>query len=619
MRLINKWKNRLIVFLLDTIATIISLFGAHWVLSSYISLDFFTFFLLILTQCCIFVITGLYRGIWQFASIPDLVRILRAAILSVIACSAILIFSSPIIFSHFSIVYGLLLVSMLSGSRLLYRSLHELKIVFMKGKRTLIVGAGSAADSLIRDLKRSFSIYEYKPIAIVDDNPDKQGCEIQGIRVIGKTSDIQRLIVKKNIQFILIAIPSANSTQMRKIVNYCEASNIPFKTLPGLKAITDLNIKTSILREIQLEDLLGREETSYDIQRIQQLIFDKTILITGGGGSIGSELCRQIAQHKPKHLIIIDKHEYNLYEIELELQNHFPDVKVHAFLCCVTDRSQMKLIFQQYQPELVFHVAAYKHVPLLEKHVRSAMFNNIIGTQITAELADEFNVKSFVLISTDKAVNPSNIMGSTKRAAELCCQALNHISNTRYITVRFGNVLDSAGSVIPLFRRQIANGGPVTITHPDITRYFMTIPEAALLILQSVTINTDADIFVLDMGEPIKIQYLAEQMIKLSGKKLGEQIKIRYTGLRPGEKLYEELFYGNEILCHTEYPKIKQAKAAWNDHIELNNLLKDILHSYYAHDEAKLKALLCKIVPSYCQTIEKSNAIFQQYEGNPVY
>jgi FlaA1/EpsC-like NDP-sugar epimerase len=611
-----KWKNRLIACLSDIIVTIIALSSANWLLSTDVFLKPSMLLILILTQFIIFIMMGLYRGIWRFASIPDLVRILKAGILGIASCYAILIFFPPHILSHFSIIYGLLLVSMLCTTRLLYRSSRDFKIFFVHGKRTLIVGAGSASDSLIRDLKRSFSLYGYTPIAIVDDNVKKLGCEIQGIRVMGMTSDIPAITIQKNIQFIVIAIPSANSAQMRKIVKYCEESNIPFKTLPGLKAITDYSVKTSILREIQLEDLLGREEISYDIHSINQLITEKTILITGAGGSIGSELCRQIAKYSPKNLIIIDKNEYNLYEIDLELHNKFPNMLVHAYLNCVTDRTQMQKIFEKYRPELVFHVAAYKHVPLLERHIRSAIYNNVIGTQITAELADAFNVKSFVLISTDKAVNPSNIMGSTKRAAEIFCQSLNQISNTRYITVRFGNVLDSAGSVIPLFRRQIAEGGPITVTHPNITRYFMTIPEAAQLILQSVTIQTNGDIFVLDMGEPIKIAYLAEQMIKLSNKKLGEPIKIIYTGLRPGEKLYEELFYANEQLYITAHPKIRQAKANVKDFMTLNKILKQMLLAYFAHDEAKLKTLLFKIVPDYQNTIKKISAKAPEYADN---
>jgi FlaA1/EpsC-like NDP-sugar epimerase len=351
---------------------------------------------------------------------------------------------------------------------------------------------------------------------------------------------------------------------------------------------------------------------------IHQFITGKKILITGGGGSIGAELCRQIAKYQPNHLIIVDKNEYNLYQIDNILSAQFPSLKIFPYLNCVTDRTQMHTIFKKHQPELVFHVAAYKHVPLLENHIRSAVFNNIIGTQVTAELANEFHVKSFVLISTDKAVNPTNIMGSTKRAAEIFCQSLNHIANTRYMTVRFGNVLDSAGSVIPLFRKQIAEGGPITVTHPEITRYFMTIPEAAQLILQAAAIETEGDIFVLDMGEPIKIKYLAEQMIKLSGKKLGEQIKIIYTGLRPGEKLYEELFYENEIRCPTEHAKIWQAKATVKHFMDLNKILKDLLYAYFMNDEPQLKKILLKIVFDCSNHINKISAPLFQHEDNTI-
>jgi FlaA1/EpsC-like NDP-sugar epimerase len=614
----KRWRNRVICFISDTISTIISLSSANWLSSSYIfkTSSLSIIISLILIQCSIFIITGLYRGIWRFVSIPDLLRILVAGLSGIIIFNYILSFTHSSNESHFSIIYGLLLVSLLSGTRLLYRWMHDSRMLFLNGKRTLIVGAGSACDSLIRDLKRSFSAYKYKPIAIVDDNSSKKGCEVQGIRVIGTIMDIPAITFKKNIQLILIAIPSASSTQMRTIVSYCEQSKIPFKTLPSLRGITDYNVKTSILREIQLEDLLGREEISYDLKLIKKLITGKTILVTGGGGSIGSELCRQIAQYTPQNLIIIDKNEYNLYSIDLELKNTFPSLHIDCYLSCVTDRLQMHAIFKEHQPELVFHVAAYKHVPLLEKHIRTAIFNNIIGTQITAELADEFNVKSFVYISTDKAVNPTNIMGSTKRVAEIFCQAINHESKTDYIIVRFGNVLDSTGSVIPLFRKQISEGGPITVTHRDITRYFMTIPEAAQLILQSVTIPPNGNIFVLDMGEPIKISYLAEQMIKLSGKKLEQDIQIVYTGLRPGEKLYEELFYEDEKLCSTEYPKIKQAQSQFYNFMELKKLLKEMLSAYYAHNESILLALLLKLVPEYRIILEKNGVKLPQNKDN---
>jgi FlaA1/EpsC-like NDP-sugar epimerase len=628
---LSQRKKRFIALTLDMMATIIALSSANWLSFVHLlrNLNFYTIIILILTQSFIFFMTGMYRGIWRFTSIPDLLRIFFASILGVLICNlvfvfysqpSILHFSMPAIL-HFSIVYGLLLVSILCGTRLLYRWSYDSQIIFLNGKRVLIIGAGSAGDSLIRDLRRSRSTYKYKPVAIVDDNLNKQGCDIQGIRVIGTTKEIPIITRKLNIQLILIAIPSANSTQMRTIVAYCEQSKIPFKTLPALRGLSDYDIKTSILREIQLEDLLGREEIAYEVNSIQKLIDGKTILVTGGGGSIGSELCRQISKYKPHHLIIIDNNEYNLYAIDIELKNKFPSLVFHSYLSCVTDRIEMQSIFKKHRPELVFHVAAYKHVPLLETHVRKAIFNNIIGTQITAELADEFKVKSFVLISTDKAVNPTNIMGSTKRAAELFCQALNQVSSTDYITVRFGNVLDSTGSVIPLFRKQIAEGGPLTVTHPEIVRYFMTIPEAAQLILQSVTITTKGDIFVLDMGEPIKIRYLAEQMIKLSGKKLGENIQIIYTGLRPGEKLYEELFYENERLSETDCHKIKQARSHYYDFIELKEILKEMLNAYYAQDESKLRALLFRMVPEYqvkkIKNLEEKNKIkILQYEDS---
>lgn len=416
--------------------------------------------------------------------------------------------------------------------------------------------------------------------------------------MLGFCQDIPRLVIKHNIELILIAIPSVDSKRMREIVCYCEESKIPFRTLPGLRDIADGHVTVNSLRDVLIEDLLGREQVNLNWEAIKASITDKTVLVTGGGGSIGSELCRQISLLSPKKLVVIDNNEFNLYSIDMEL-NKVMQNKIHAYLCSVTDKVEVQKIFATHQPNLVFHVAAYKHVPLLEKHIRISMYNNIIGTKIVAELAEKQAVDSFVLISTDKAVNPSSIMGATKRASEIFCQTFNLYSSTRFITVRFGNVLDSAGSVIPLFRKQLQNGGPLTVTHRDISRYFMTIPEASQLILQASTMQHQGDIFVLDMGEPINIRYLAEQMIKLSGKVISQDIDIEYTGLRPGEKLHEELFHQDENLCKTSHTKIRQAKVRVYDWKQLNDILNDIEMACANYEEMKLMSLLCQIVPEF--------------------
>ena len=386
---------------------------------------------------------------------------------------------------------------------------------------------------------------------------------------------------------------------MRDIVGFCEQSGVTFRTLPGIKDIADGIVSINSLREVLLEDLLGREEVQLDWDSIKDSVYNKAVLVTGAGGSIGSELCRQIARLLPKQLILIDKNEFNLYAIDRELQFISTILKIFPHLCCVTDTAEMKKIFKLYQPDLVFHVAAYKHVPLLENHLRISMYNNIIGTRVVAKLADQYRTDTFVLISTDKAVHPTSIMGATKRASEVLCQNYNLHSKTRYITVRFGNVLDSSGSVIPLFRKQLANGGPLTVTHPDISRYFMTIPEASVLILQAATMNENGDIFVLDMGNPIKIRYLAEQMIKLSGKTINQDIRIEYIGLRPGEKLHEELFHQQEDIHDTAHPKIKRAKTRLFNWDDLLDILDEIEIACTMQDEIRLKKLLNQLVPEY--------------------
>ena len=596
-----KWKKRSIAFLSDMIMSIIAWIGAG-VLSSCFILELIhptSFSMIILMQSFIYVMCGLYRGIWRFASIPDLVRIVRAVIIGTTVNLIVLNLYGLHLPFNIYIIYSLLLMTMLSGTRIFFRWFRDYKKLISHGKKILVVGAGSAGEGLIRDLKRSFQTYKYTPVAFVDDDPNRLGCEVQGVRVLGTCKDIANLVAKHNIELILIAMPSASSARMREIVQYCSESSAPFRTLPSLKDIADGAVKISAIRDVQIEDLLGREEIYHDWDAIKLRVQNKIILVTGGGGSIGAELCRQIGQLSPAKLIIVDNNEFNLYTIDMELRERLPNSKIETHLCNVTDVPEIQKIFALHKPNLVFHVAAYKHVPLLETHTRVAMHNNIIGTKIVAELADTFHANTFVLISTDKAVNPTSLMGATKRASEIFCQTFNSNSATEFITVRFGNVLDSAGSVIPLFRKQLLNGGPITVTHPDITRYFMTIPEAAQLILQATTMNNQGDIFVLDMGEPIKIRYLAEQMIKLSGKMLGRDIEIEFTGLRPGEKLYEELFHFNEDICATTHPKIKQAKVRHYDWKNLIKMMNEIIFACDTNDEIALKNLLFALIPEY--------------------
>jgi len=560
--------------------------------------------LILAAQAPVFWYYGLYRSMWRFASLPDLTNIAKSSIIGTLAITAILFLFNRLNFIPRTalILYPLFLGFLLGTPRLLYRlwKEHSLRYVLdsRSPKRTLIIGAGRAGEMLVRDILHDG---EYLLVGLVDDNPKLHGANIHGVPILhGGIERLAALVRKSNIQRLIIAMPSASDAQMQRIVEYCEQSQVPFLTLPKLSE----SPKTSIseLHKVSLDDLLGREKVKLDLGIIEDRLKGKCVLISGGGGSIGAELCRQIASLKPEKLIILERSEFNLYQIEQSLQKVSPETPLHIYLGDVGDAVRVKQILSIHQPDVIFHAAAYKHVPLLQHQIRETVKNNILGTQTFAQLAIQYQVKSFVLISTDKAVNPTNIMGASKRIAELFCQALNERSKTRFITVRFGNVLDSAGSVVPLFRSQIANGGPVTVTHPEITRYFMTIPEACQLILQAGAMGYGGEIFVLDMGSPIKIRYLAEQLIRLSGKIPDQDIQIVYTGLRAGEKLHEELFHAEEEqMSRTRHSKIMLASsrsADWNYLIEHLNLLKEATEQ---HDEQVIRPLLKSLVPEFCE------------------
>jgi FlaA1/EpsC-like NDP-sugar epimerase len=432
----------------------------------------------------------------------------------------------------------------------------------------------------VRDLLRQAN-QEYSAIGFVDDNVQKRGHDIHGVRVLGHIRDIPRLCRQYRIDLIFIALPSLNAKNMRRVIRWCEKSRLPIRTLPSLTALAKGHVSVNALRRLSIEDLLGREPVNLAFEQIHRELENKRIMVTGGGGSIGSELCRQIAEFRPASLLIVDNSEYNLYAIE------------------IVDTVAMQELFAVHRPQVVFHAAAYKHVPMLESQIRVAVFNNILGTYTVAQLSHTYNVEKFILISTDKAVNPTNIMGATKRAAEVICQSLNDHSSTAFITVRFGNVLGSVGSVVPLFTKQIEQGGPVTVTHPDITRYFMTIPEACQLILQSGANGEGSEIFVLDMGEPIKITYLAQQMIRLAGKEPGLDISIVFTGLRPGEKIFEELFYDTEALVPTVHDKIYKAQCNKVNWAGCEQRLAAIEKAVATFQEDELLVLLQEMVPEY--------------------
>jgi len=603
--LISKTRHRLTVFLHDLLIVPLAWFSAFWLRFNLDAIPEDNLAravdglpILLVTQAVAYWYFGLYKGVWRFASIPDLMRILNAVIGGVILGVGLLflLYRLDDVPRSVPAIYCILLVMFLTGPRFLYRWLKDRRVNLHTGKRVLIVGAGKAGEVLVRDLLRQ-SGRAYLPVAFVDNKKRWHGQEVHGVPVVDSCEAIPQVVDKYAIECVMLAVPSARSAQKRHLVELCEQSGVPFRTVPELDALMSGRVSIDQLREVSIEDLLGRDPVSLDWDGIRSGLTGKAILVTGGGGSIGSELCRQVARLEPATLLILDQSEFNLYSIEMELRAQFPLLKLHAYIGDVEDRVTVERLFSLHKPDMVFHAAAYKHVPLLEHQVREAVNNNVLGTQNVAEAADRHKCSEFVLISTDKAVNPTNVMGSTKRLAELFCQNLDARSTTRFITVRFGNVLGSAGSVVPLFRKQIEAGGPVTVTHPDMERYFMTIPEASQLIMQAAAIGDGGEIFVLDMNEPVKISYLAEQMIRLSGKVPGEDIEIKYIGLRPGEKLYEELFHDQEKLQTTGHEKILLAQHRKVDWELLSAAMVDFEQACNTFDDIRLMQQLQQLVP----------------------
>ena len=608
MQIARKLRSRFTAYIHDSIMIVVAWLGAFWLRFNFAPIP--EWFLLnaiqvvpvlVVVQGAVFWYLGLYRGVWRFASMPDLIRIVQSVVVGV-SLSAVAVFMltrmEGIPRTVFPL-YALLLVILLGGPRLLYRWLKERRLATVSDTKVLIVGAGRAGEMLIRELLRDRS-YGYHPVAFVDDDPTKRGWDIHGVRVVHGCEHIPELTASYAVELILLAIPSATSKQMRRIVALCEKAGVAFRTLPRIQDLVAGRSALRELREVSIEDLLGREPVSLDWASINRGMKGRVILVSGGGGSIGAELCRQIAQLQPSSLEVIDNSEYNLYEIDMELRKRFPGLSIGTRLADVCDADALDHIVREIRPTIVFHAAAYKHVPMLEYQVREAVRNNVLGTQNMATAAATHGVECFVLISTDKAVNPTSVMGASKRVAEIFCQNMHwRFPDTRFVTVRFGNVLDSAGSVVPLFRRQIEQGGPVTVTDPEVKRYFMTIPEACQLILEAGAVGKGGEVFVLDMGDPIKIGYLAEQMIVLAGKTPGEDIEIQYTGLRPGEKLFEELFHGQENLSATGRDKLLLAHYRPVDWGMLSEAVSSLSHACASYDEDRLHELLRSLVPEY--------------------
>ena len=551
----------------------------------------------------VFALARVERGLWRFAGLPDMERIFAAVTSAALLALAALYASGLSVYvpRAVGVIAPLMAFFIMSGSRLLYRRLAH-SPAEMAGGRTdvLILGAGSAAALLLRDiLSGSSAMRQWRVVGLLDDDPLKKGRQIQGVTVLGSLGELPAQARRLGVARVVIAMPSASLQARARAAKLAEQTGIAVMTVPGMDDLLSGRVAVSAIRSVEPEALLAREAVTLDEQRLRGLLSDKAVMVTGAGGSIGAELCRQIAQFGPSRLVLLEANEFAMYTLEQEFRAQHPGLAIHCAMGDVKDAGRMRQLMLQHRPDVLFHAAAYKHVPLMENdNAWEAVRNNVLGTLVTARAAIDAGVGRFVLVSTDKAVNPTNVMGATKRLAEMACQALQAVQEgTRFVTVRFGNVLGRSGSVIPKFREQIAAGGPITVTHPDIVRYFMSIREAAQLVLQAGAIGQGGEIFVLDMGEPVKIVDLARNMIKLSGFEESE-IAIEFTGLRPGEKLFEELLFDSETTLETPHPKLRVAKARSVGVEWLERLLAWLNDSRRRSDE-DIKRELREWVPEY--------------------
>jgi len=564
------------------------------------------FIYITLIKLIIFAFFKMYRSIWRYASVEELVNIVLAAIVSNLAIlSYTHLIGSNLPISVY-IIATLFDMMFIGGARFCLRVVKLYMDKFNQDKnkkRIMIIGAGEAGVLVIKEYKNHPQLNS-KPVALIDDDEYKQGRVIMGVPVVGKRDDILAQVEKLKIDEIILAMPSASKKDISSIVDICKKTKAKLKILPGVYELIDGKVTIKNIRDVQIEDLLGREEIKTDINAISSYIKDKVILVTGGGGSIGSELCRQIANIKPRKLVIIEIYENSAYDIQNELLRRNKDLNLKIYIASIVDRDIMFDLFNIERPDVVFHAAAHKHVPLMEDSPKESIKNNVFGTLNLVHAADKYGVKKFVMISTDKAVNPTNIMGASKRICEMIIQSVNPVSKTDFVAVRFGNVLGSNGSVIPLFKKQIEEGGPVTVTHKDVIRYFMTIPEAVSLVIQAGAIVKGGEIFVLDMGKPVKILDLAEDLIRLSGFEPYKDIQIEIIGLRPGEKLYEELFFEEENVTSTMHDKIFVAKPTFTDYKLLMKSLEEAKRIIKEGTDEDLKVYIQSIVPNY--TIQRT-------------
>jgi FlaA1/EpsC-like NDP-sugar epimerase len=556
----------------------------------------------LLAKPALFAASGMYRNIWRYASLQDAYEIFKVVTFSSLVSAFVLVFMKG--------PYGLprsiyvldwfVLFALVAASRLIWRVYRETKFIpsFRKGKRTLIIGAGDAGNLLLREIRKQANS-PYNVVGFVDDDPDKRGLRLSGVRVLGATNRLRALVRTHRIEEVIFAIPSGDGALMRRVIANCERAKARFKTLPGITAIIDGKVSVSQIKSVEIEDLLGRDPVVLDQTAIRNYLTDKKVLVTGAAGSIGSEICRQVARFTPSKLVLFDNAETPLFYMEKELAASFPELRIIPVIGDVKNQERVESVFDLFCPDVVFHAAAYKHVAMMEYNPVEAILNNVMGSRVVADAADKFKVQNFVMISTDKAVNPTNVMGASKRSAEIYVQALASHSKTRLTTVRFGNVLGSNGSVIPLFKDQISKGGPVTVTDKNVVRYFMTIPEASQLVLQAGCIGKGGEVFVLDMGNPVKIVSLAEELIRLSGLVPYRDIDIVFTGLKPGEKLFEELLLDGEGIKPTTHKKIRVMAPVETDLRRVTESLDELFALAARSDISGLLAGLKEVVPEF--------------------
>ena len=597
------YRSRLaLLILLDSVIVSIAIFIAFWLVYPYSATPYdntviiVTAIALLLFHHVYALVYNLYNKMWAYASVGELVAIVKAVTYTIISAAIVqLLINDFTMYRRALLVTWMLHIILIGGSRFFWRIIRDRYISKSdtKKKRTLIVGAGDAGAMIARQLNTEHNDSELWPVVFVDDDLSKQRMQVYNLPVVGTVKDIPEVVMKHQIDHIVIAIPSLKNGELNQIIDYCNKTSAKVQMIPKIEDLMTGRVSVSNLKNVEVEDLLGREPVELDIDSIQDKVTGHTIMVTGAGGSIGSEICRQLMRFSPAKLLLVGHGEYSIYSIDMELRKKHgqTEVEIIPIIGDVKDRTRMLEIVEKYRPKKIFHAAAHKHVPLMEYNPHEAVKNNVIGTKNVAEAADAFGVETFVLVSTDKAVNPTNVMGATKRIAEMVVQSMSSKSDTKFVAVRFGNVLGSRGSVIPLFKKQINEGGPVTVTDPEMTRYFMTIPEASRLVIQAGTLARGGEIFVLDMGEPVKIVDLAKNLIRLSGYS-EDEIGIEYSGIRPGEKMYEELLGEDEILPGQVYEKIYIGKTVEVEPV----LIENLIGNFSNYDRTELKDTLMSIV-----------------------